>query len=128
MDDTEAIKQLTHRYNLAFDYGEVDAYLDCWTADGFFERSNAGRSYRGHAELDELIRTFPVDGRHISTNFIIEVDGDGAKASSYLLYLDKDADFSVSMFGVYDDTLVRTESGWKFSERRLKVDVKERHS
>jgi hypothetical protein len=62
MDDIEAIKQLTHRYNLAFDYGKVDAYLDCWTADGFFERSNAGRSYRGHAELDELIRTFPVDG------------------------------------------------------------------
>jgi hypothetical protein len=123
MDDTEAIKQLTHRYNLAFDYGDVESYLECWTPDGFFERSNAGRGYRGHAELDELIRTFPVDGRHISTNFIIEVDGDRGKASSYLLYLDRAAGFAVSMFGVYDDTLVKTDSGWKFSERRLKVDV-----
>lgn len=123
MDDTEAIKQLTHRYNLAFDYGDVESYLDCWIPDGFFERSNAGRAYRGHTELDELIRTFPVDGRHISTNFIIEVDGDRGQASSYLLYLDRAAGFAVSMFGVYDDTVVRTDSGWKFSERRLKVDV-----
>lgn len=125
MDDIEAIKQLTHRYNLAFDYGDVEAYLACWTEDGFFERSNAGRAYQGHEQLDELIRTFPVDGRHISTNFIVDVDGDAATASSYLLYLDKATDFAVSMFGVYADKLVKTSAGWKFSERRLKVDVKD---
>lgn len=123
MDDIELIKRLSSRYNLAFDYVDIDAYIECWAEDGFFERSNAGRSYRGHDQLRELLSTFDVDGRHITTNFIIDVDGDAAKQSAYLLYLDKADNFSVSMFGVYSDELVKTADGWKYSSRRLRVDV-----
>lgn len=123
MDDIEAIKQLSSRYNLAFDYGDVDAYLACWTSDGFFERSNAGRSYQGHDELRELLTTFPVDGRHITTNFLIEVNGDTARQSAYLIYLDKAENFAVNMFGVYSDELVRADDGWKYASRRLRVDL-----
>lgn len=123
MDDIEQIKRLSARYNLAFDYGDVEAYLGCWTADGFFERSNAGRSYQGHEELRELLTTFPVDGRHITTNFIIDVDGDRAHQSAYLAYLDKADGFAVAIFGVYDDDLVREADGWKYSSRKLAVDV-----
>jgi ketosteroid isomerase-like protein len=123
MDDIELIKRLSSRYNLAFDYVDIDAYIECWTEDGFFERSNAGRSYQGHDQLRELLSTFEVDGRHITTNFIIDVDGDVAKQSAYLLYLDKADNFSVSMFGVYSDELVKTAAGWKYSARRLRVDV-----
>jgi ketosteroid isomerase-like protein len=121
MDDIEAIKQLTARYNRAFDSRDVQGYLDTWTEDGFFERSNAGRSYRGHAELDELVRTFPVDGRHITSDYIVDVDGDRAHSSCHLIYLDKDTGFSVAMFGVYSDDVVRTADGWKFASRRLQV-------
>ena len=123
MDEIEAIKALSARYNLAFDYGDVDAYLECWTNDGFFERSNAGRSYRGHEELRELITTFPVDGRHITTNFLIEVDGATAHQSAYLTYLDKDNGFAVAIFGVYDDDLVHEDGVWKYSSRKLEVDL-----
>jgi ketosteroid isomerase-like protein len=123
MDDIEAIKQLSSRYNLAFDYGDVEAYLGCWTEDGFFERSNAGRSYQGHDQLRELITTFPVDGRHLTTNFIIEVDGDSARQSAYLAYLDKADGFAVNMFGVYADEIARDEDGWKYASRRLQVDL-----
>jgi hypothetical protein len=123
MDDIEAIKQLSSRYNLAFDYEDVDAYIATWTEDGFFERSNAGRSYQGHAELRELLTGFDVDGRHITTNFIIDVDGDRATQSAYLVYMDAKDAFKVVMFGVYSDELVRTDDGWKYSARRLKVDV-----
>lgn len=123
MDDIEAIKQLTARYNLAFDDINVDGWLATWTDDGFFERSNAGRSYQGHAQLAQLIAEFPVKGRHVTTNFIIDVDGDTASMSCYLTYLDPAQNFAVVMFGVYDDEVVRTSSGWKFSSRRLQVDV-----
>jgi ketosteroid isomerase-like protein len=123
MDDIELIRRLSSRYNLAFDYVDIDAYIECWTEDGFFERSNAGRSYQGHDQLRELLSTFDVDGRHITTNFIIDVDGDVAKQSAYLLYLDKADNFSVSMFGVYSDELMKTADGWKYSARRLRVDV-----
>lgn len=121
VDDIEAIKQLVARYNLAFDYGDVDAYLATWTEDGLFHRSNALRSYQGHEALRELITTFPVQGRHVSTNFVIDVDGDRATASSYLLYLSADG-YQPVMFGVYADELVRADGGWRFSARRLKVD------
>jgi hypothetical protein len=123
IDDIEQIKRLSARYNLAFDYTDVDAYLACWTADGFFERSNAGRSYQGHEELRELLTTFPVDGRHITTNFIVDVEGDRAHQSAYLTYLDKANGFAVAIFGVYDDDLVREADAWKYSSRKLAVDV-----
>lgn len=121
MDDIEAIKQLVARYNLAFDYGDVDGYLATWAEDGLFHRSNALRSYQGHNALRELITTFPVKGRHVSTNFVIDVDGDRASASSYLLYLSADG-YQPVMFGVYADELERSANGWVFTARRLKVD------
>ena len=122
MDDTEAIMQLTARYNRAFDYLDVEGYLATWTEDGFFERSNAGRSYQGHAELRELIETFGVNGRHLVTDFIVSVDGDTATQSCYLTYLDADNGYKTAMFGVYADELRRVNGQWKFSARRLKVD------
>jgi ketosteroid isomerase-like protein len=123
MDDIEAVKQLVNRYNLAFDYGDVDAYLATWTEDGLFARSTALRSYQGHDELRELITTYPVNGRHVSSNFVVTVDGDTATASSYLLYLDAEDGYRPVMFGVYSDELVREDDGWKFRARRLQVDA-----
>ncbi|GAC1608865.1 MAG: hypothetical protein NVS3B26_07560 [Mycobacteriales bacterium] len=122
MDDIEAIKQLSARYNRAFDYLDEQSYLDVWTEDGFFERSNAGRSYSGHAELAELLSTFGVNGRHVVTDFIIEVKGDTATQSAYLTYLDADAGYKIAIFGIYSDELVRVDGAWKFASRRLKVD------
>lgn len=122
VDDVEQIKQLVARYNLAFDYGDVEGYLATWTEDGLFHRSNALRSYQGHDALRELITTFPVQGRHVSTNFVVDVDGDRATASSYLLYLSADG-YQPVMFGVYADELVRHPDGWRFSVRKLQVDA-----
>jgi pimeloyl-ACP methyl ester carboxylesterase/ketosteroid isomerase-like protein len=122
VDDVEQIKQLVARYNLAFDYGDVEGYLATWTEDGLFHRSNALRSYQGHDALRELITTFPVQGRHVSTNFVVDVEGDRATASSYLLYLSADG-YQPVMFGVYADELVRHPDGWRFSVRKLQVDA-----
>jgi ketosteroid isomerase-like protein len=122
-DDYEAIRRLSAEYNLAFDYKDLDGYLRCWTEDGYFERSNAGRGYRGTAELTEVFSTYDVDGRHITTNFIIDLDGDTARESAFLTYIDRASNWSVHMFGVYADELVRTADGWRYSSRRLQVDV-----
>jgi ketosteroid isomerase-like protein len=123
MDDIEAIKQLTARYNRAFDTKDIEAYLETWTEDGFFERSNAGRSYEGTDQLRELLETFEVRGRHVTSDFIIEVDGDTAKQACYLTYLDVENNFAVAIFGDYADELVRGSDGWRFRSRRLEVDL-----
>jgi len=123
MDDIEAIKQLTARYNRAFDTKDFEAFLATWTEDGFFERSNAQRSYRGIEQLREMLATFDVRGRHVTSDYIVEVDGDNAHQACYLTYLDVENDFGVALFGDYSDDLVRTADGWRFRARRLRVDL-----
>jgi hypothetical protein len=122
MDDYEAIRQLVARYNVAFDELDVEGWANCFVEDGFFERSNAGRSYSGSAELKQLIREFPVKGRHVTTDFQINVDGDEATMSCQLTYLDRANHHAIAMFGVYADELRRVNGEWKFSKRLLAVD------
>lgn len=124
MDDYEAIKQLVSRYNVAFDDFDVEGWVDCFTDDAVFNRSNAGRAYRGHDELRELITEYSqsMKGRHITTNFDITLNGETATMSCYLQLLDRDHGHSVAMFAVYDDELRKIDGRWKFSQRLLEVD------
>jgi uncharacterized protein (TIGR02246 family) len=121
-EDIEEIRRLTAEYNRAFDESRAEDWANCFTPDGFFERSNAGRSYQGREEIAELCRSYPVAGRHITGEHIIQVDGDTATQTCYLLYLDRNKNFAVDMFGVYNDELVRRDGKWLFKTRLLKVD------
>jgi ketosteroid isomerase-like protein len=125
MDDYEAIRQLVARYNVAFDNLDIEGWVDCFTEDAFFNRSNADRSYRGHDELRQLITEFSetFNGRHITTDFQIHLDGDVAKMSCYLQLLDRGNHHAVGMFAVYDDELRKVGGEWKFSQRLLEVDL-----
>ncbi|HTU09580.1 MAG TPA: nuclear transport factor 2 family protein [Allosphingosinicella sp.] len=115
--DLEDIRQLVARYNFAFDERDVAAYLECWVEDGFVERRNSKPSCRGHEQLAALVKDFPVDGRHVSTDLVIDLHGDEAEMRHYLLYLDMNGPCEVSMFGVWNDKVVRTPTGWKYKER-----------
>lgn len=115
--DLEEIRQLVARYNFAFDGRDVAAYLECWVEDGFVERRNSKPSCRGHAQIGALCRDFPVKGRHLSTDLVINLDGDRATIRHYLLYLDMGPPCDISMMGIWNDTVVRTADGWKFQER-----------
>ena len=121
--DLEEIRQLVAKYNFAFDSRDEAAYIACWTEDGFVERRNSKPSCRGHGQLAALARDFPVNGRHITTDLIIDVNGDEAEMKNYMLYLDMGPPCDVSMFGVYFDKLVRTSEGWKFRERIFEPHV-----
>lgn len=125
IEDVEAIHQLCARYNLAFDERRAEDWAACFTEDGFFERSNAGRSYQGREELVGLARDYPVDGRHITAEHVTEVDGERATHRCYLVYFDRKRGFAVDLFGVYEDRLVKVDGEWLFSERRLAVDADE---
>lgn len=122
LEDVEAIRQLTASYNRAFDEARSEDWANHFTEDGFFERSNAGRSYRGREEIAELSRSYPVRGWHVTVEHIITVDGDTAQQSCYLMFLDRDAGFTVNLFGVYSDDLVKIDGKWLFKRRLLKVD------
>jgi 3-phenylpropionate/cinnamic acid dioxygenase small subunit len=122
VDDVEAIRQLTARYNRASDEGLVDEWLDCYAPDATFTRSNADRTFTGRGELRSLLLDTAVAARHVTTDFVIDVRGDSATQTCYLLFLDRRRQFAVSMFGTYHDTLVRSEGRWYFQSRLLVVD------
>lgn len=115
--DLEDIRRLIARYDFAFDGRDEDSYAECWVEDGFVERRNSKPSCRGHDQLRALVRDFPVNGRRVTTNILIDIDGDEARIRNYLLYLDMGPPCEVSMFGIWNDKVVRTAAGWKFKER-----------
>lgn len=116
--DGEDIRQLVARYNLAIDGRDEAAYMDCWVeAGGHAERRGTPLSVTGTAQLRSLVRDFPVHGRHMSTDLIIQFDGDGAAVRHNLLYLDMAPPCAIGMVGIWNDKVVRTAKGWKFKER-----------
>ena len=122
MDDIESIRQLTARYNRASDELDVAGWLACFTPDATFTRSNAERGCAGLDELRALLLETEVAARHITTDFEIEVDGDTARQTCYLMFLDRRRQFAVSMFGTYHDTLVKVDGRWLFKSRFIQVD------
>src|SRR3546814_9574027 len=95
--DIEEIRQLVAKYNLAFDSRDEDGYVACWTEDGYVERRNSKPSCRGHVQLAALARDFPVNGRHITTDLVIDVNCDTAEMKNYMLYLDMGPPCEISM-------------------------------
>jgi ketosteroid isomerase-like protein len=121
VDDYEAIRQLTARYNRAFDERDATAWLACWMPDGRFEFLDRGTVIAGHAALAETIRTVDNTGRHTVSDFVIEVRGDQATQSCHLCELGiDDGQPVVRRFGRYTDDLVRDDGTWRFAHRRLR--------
>jgi len=55
--------------------------------------------------------------RHVTTNILIETNGDKAQSSSYFMLLVTGAEPRVLRIGIYHDRLRRVEGRWLFSER-----------
>jgi len=122
VNDVEEIRQLSARYNHAGDGDDLAGWLACFSADGLFRRSDGTRVWRGEEQLSQLFSSYPVSGRHLTSDHVIDVDGDSATQTCYLVFLDRARGFAIHMIGVYHDHLVRDEGAWRFSERMLEVD------
>jgi hypothetical protein len=123
MDDHEAIRQLTAGYGRAGDDGDLDTWLRCFTPGGVFRRVDTGAHWSGEAELRRLFEDYPVSGRHVTTDLMIDVDGSSARQTCYLQFFDRAASFRLHMFGVYRDELIKTDGEWRFVERNLTAEV-----
>ena len=126
-DDRMQILELIARYNRAHDSDDTEGWLDTFTDDAVFVTSsstNEGR--RG-------LRDFFVDGgeripgvRHVTYNSVIEaVDGDPdrARMQSDLIVLRAGQPPEFLLTGSYDDTLRRSEDGWRFERREVRRDA-----
>ena len=118
LDDKDEIRELMSRYNRCIDFPDIEGWLACWAPDGVMEFG--GRP--PVAGLDEL-RAYGA-GRtggsfHLSTNEVIDLDGDEARVTSYIAVVAGDGDPVIRIAGRYDDVVRRVDGAWKFARRTL---------
>lgn len=94
-----------------------------YTEDGVLS-AFSGPEVVGRDKIERMLGKVYAPLRFLSQNcgsVVIHVDGDTARASSsvaeFVQYKDKDP--LSCCFGNYDDTLVRTPDGWRFTKRRF---------
>tara|TARA_R110001599_G_scaffold250253_2_gene450102 strand:- start:45 stop:467 length:423 start_codon:yes stop_codon:yes gene_type:complete len=118
----DAIRDLLARYTYNGDRGRVDELAACFARDGLLEYP--GASPVGPAAIAATLssgtRNIELEFvRHHITNPLIDVDGDSATARSYFAV---HSNIGPDHSGTYDDQLVRTADGWRFSHRRVRID------
>jgi 3-phenylpropionate/cinnamic acid dioxygenase small subunit len=111
--DLDAIRDLLARYCLSLDRDDHEAWIALFVPEATYEVY--GRTFEGHDGLRRMVTGAP-GGLHLGGPPIIELDGDRARTSQNLLFIDRSDN---SWRGaVYDDDLIRTADGWRFVRRR----------
>jgi uncharacterized protein (TIGR02246 family) len=127
--DRTQVRELTARYNRAFDDGDPEAFAATFTEDGVME-IDGGPTTTGRAALAEMVRRTPYGIVHVTVDAIVEVDGDRAVQDVTLLVVARpSADTPpekrksrLQRTGRYHDLLVRTADGWRFERRTATLD------
>jgi hypothetical protein len=138
--DYEDIRQLHARYSFAVDFGDRAAFENCFTPDGLFVETGlsvigADPEVRieGRTALREFAERFFTAGqghlRHWSSPPIIEVDGDQANGSAFLMVLRPGAapQVGVILTGVYRDRYRKIDGCWYLAERAFAADPQPEH-
>jgi len=130
-DAPRAIENLLYIYAERMDAGDFSAVAALF--EGATYGSAGGPMLSGSAELGSVLRAMVQlhDGtprtKHVTTNVLVEVDenGQGARARSYFTVVQALADFPLQVIvaGRYHDRFVRGESGWRFAERVVWMDL-----
>ncbi|WP_167193412.1 nuclear transport factor 2 family protein [Brevibacterium pigmentatum] len=120
LEDIHEIGQLRARYCQELDDGRWEDLADTFTKDGAFIGLSTAR---GRAEMLEffpqLNSSTVTSWWHFSSNETVELDGDSATGTTWLLQpcvVDGESQIAA---GRYEDTMVRTAHGWRFQERRV---------
>jgi ketosteroid isomerase-like protein len=136
LESERAIVQVMYEYGRALDYGDLDAFLDCFTDDADYVvdmrlGGPAVLSFHGREELAGYHEwhTHAPDAwhKHVTTNPSVTIDGDTATAVSYFMRLDSEAEngapSAVSSSGRYLDGFARgDDGGWRIRSRRCEVE------
>ncbi len=125
------IQQLYARYVRAVDMGgsgDGSDYLALFAEDATFEEKGKLENIFEYADMREMVQGYHVSlqkngysSRHVFTGLYISQTPEGAQGSVYALRFNVTATPPVVLqSGVYEDTLVKTPSGWRFKKRLFK--------
>jgi ketosteroid isomerase-like protein len=128
VEDRLAINDLFVRYTTALDAGEVDTIVACFTEDGALESPAVGvySGRQGIREFAERFARFREAGsqlRHFISNLAVQVDGDEARATCYLLnIITRNGATELLAPGRYDCRLAKVSGEWLFRHRLVALD------
>jgi uncharacterized protein (TIGR02246 family) len=123
--DHLAIRELTARYNRAFDDVDSEAWADTFTPDGVLEYGGDA-PISGHDALVKMSQATGYGFVHVTTDPIIDIDGDRATQRCTVIIANRrqaSDRVGIAMTGRYEDKLVRTPEGWRFKRRTAVLDV-----
>jgi ketosteroid isomerase-like protein len=117
------------RYATSLDRGDVDAVVACFTEDASLASPVLGEFF-GHAGVrDFASRTARlkheegVQFRHVVSNLVVDVEGDRARATCYLLdFRTRDGKTQLLSPGEYECILRKTSGQWLFERRVVTMD------
>jgi 3-phenylpropionate/cinnamic acid dioxygenase small subunit len=121
--DKEQIAEVLIRYATGIDSKDWPLLRSCWTDEIDVDYQQLGRFTSPDALTDVMRQLHENMGPtyHRLSNFVINVEGDGATVRSYVhavLMLQPDDDTNwVDALGHYDDVFVRTAEGWRINKR-----------
>jgi uncharacterized protein (TIGR02246 family) len=129
MDDRTMINDLFVRYTTALDAGDVETIVGCFTEDGALESPAvgvyAGRAgIRAFAERFAKFRERGSQLRHFISNLAVQVNGDEARATCYLLnVITRNGKTELMPPGRYDCKLAKVAGEWLFRHRLVVLDA-----
>jgi 3-phenylpropionate/cinnamic acid dioxygenase small subunit len=124
MSDRDDIADVLIRYATGVDSKNWPLFRTCFTDDVHADYGDIGVWDGVDAIATWMERTHAAmpATNHMITNIAVELDGDRARATSYVhavLAITPDSSQFVDAVGSYHDTLVRTPDGWRIRERRF---------
>lgn len=131
-----AIAELITRYALLNDAADWDSVAALYTEDGRMSRPTAPDDFiAGRAAILAGFKARPPRAsRHFVANVLVTLDSDTqARATSQILLFTgaaaEDGGLPIQsaappLVGTFDDLLIKTADGWRFTERRGKLDFR----
>lgn len=134
-NDRAEIENLSARYMIAVDAGDIETVMAAWADDGVLEwvrgvehgkeairkaMSNFGGAAASRAIADGA--TSRPRTRHHILNHVIDVDGDTARTVAYWFALTNNTpqtNVQVFYFGHYEDELIKRDGRWLFKKRKI---------
>jgi uncharacterized protein (TIGR02246 family) len=122
-EDEQQIRRTLGEYSQRLDDGRFDEWSDLFADDARLVLM--GRVTEGRDAIRNYMMTVQGEGRrgmHVTTNSLIEVDGesDGATATTDYLFVRPTAEgIGVVAAGRYLDQLVRHDGRWRFQVREI---------
>ncbi len=127
LEDQQSIERLLLEYGRTLDNRNFAAYAQLFARQG--EWQGALGTFRGPAAIQAAmeksfnsaaaIADIPKGSNfHVMSNFIIDVQGDRATATSMFIFYKMEKSTPVAaVAGRYEDVLIREDGAWKFLQR-----------